>query len=109
MPERFSDVERAGKTFVDMPYLPFGEGKYTFYSLFFIKPIIPIFIIYFEGPRICIGLRLAILQVKIAIALLLQKYRFELADQHIGKELKINPKGVVRAPIGGINLNVKLR
>lgn len=80
-PERFDDETVANKSFTEMPYMPFGDG-----------------------PRICIGLRLAKLQIKIGLVLLLQKFRFELDRQHIGKELKIDPRSIAKLPIGGINL-----
>lgn len=33
IPERFDDKQIADKTFIDMPYLPFGEGDlYRFHS-----------------------------------------------------------------------------
>lgn len=85
MPERFLD-ETAKKSFVEQPFLPFGEG-----------------------PRICPGSRLAKLQVKIALATLLQRYIFELGLQHVNKELKFDPKGIAKTPIGGINLKAKVR
>lgn len=69
-----------------MPYMPFGEG-----------------------PRICIAYRLAKLQAKLTIVMLLQKYRFELSELHIGKELEIDPRSSAKMPIGGINLYVKAR
>lgn len=86
IPERHDKAETAGKNFIDMPRLEFGDG-----------------------PRNCLGLRLGKMQVKIAIVLLLQKLRFELADQHVGKELKMNPRSGVRTPIFGINLKLKKR
>lgn len=61
------------------------------------------------GPRNCLGLRLGKLQSKIAIILLLQKFKFELADQHKNTELKIDPMSVVLATIGGLNLKVMRR
>lgn len=86
MPQRFDEKSTANKSLADMPYLPFGDG-----------------------PRNCIGYKLAKLQTKIALVLLLQKYRFELGPQHIGKELKENPKAIAKLPAGGINLKVKVR
>lgn len=80
-PERFDDERVANKNFIEMPYIPFGDG-----------------------PRICIGLRLAKLQIKIGLVLLLQKFHFELDEQHIGKELQIDPRSIAKLPIGGINL-----
>lgn len=83
-PERFNGEMIANKSFV--PYFPFGEG-----------------------PRFCIGMRLAKLQIKIGLVLLLQKFRFELDQQHIGKVLQIDPRSIAKLPIGGINLKVFVR
>lgn len=84
IPERYNDTQ--GKSFIEMPNLVFGEG-----------------------PRNCIGIRFAKLQPKIAITLLLRKFRFELADVHKNTELKLNPACVVLTPINGVNLKVYRR
>lgn len=83
VPSRFNDENVAGKTFMQMPYLPFGDG-----------------------PRICIGLRLAKLQIKIGIVLLLEKFRFELGAPNMRHELKLDPRSIAKLPVGGINLKV---
>lgn len=85
-PERFDDEAVANKSFIDMPYIPFGDG-----------------------PRICIGLRLAMLQIKIGLVLLLQKFHFELDAQHVGRELQIDPRSIAKLPVGGINLRCTRR
>lgn len=85
-PERYSEAQKAGKGFVEMPNLTFGEG-----------------------PRNCMGMRLGKLQSKIAIALLLRKFRFELADEHKNTELKLSPKSFVLFPVNGINLKAYTR
>lgn len=82
-PERFSDAQKAGKGFIEMPNLVFGEG-----------------------PRNCLGMRMGKLQSKIGVILLLHKFRFELADEHKDTELKFNPVSFVLFPINGINLKV---
>lgn len=81
-PDRFAEH----KSFCKMPFLSFGDE-----------------------PRICLGLRLGKLQAKVAIIKVLQKFRFELGEQHQNKELKISPKSLTRYPINGINLNVVSR
>lgn len=83
-PERFNEESIAQKSFVDMPYLPFGYGK-----------------------RSCV--LHAKLQTKISIVLLLQKFRFELGSQHENEELKLNVAGIVKTPVDGINLRVIFR
>lgn len=54
-------------------------------------------------------MRLGKLQSKIAIVLLLHKFRFELDDQHKNTELKLNPRSIVLSPINGLNLKVYSR
>lgn len=85
-PERYSEEQKAGKGFVEMPNLTFGDG-----------------------PRNCLGMRFGKLQSKIAIVLLLRKFRFELADEHKNTELKLNPLSATPYPINGINLKVVSR
>lgn len=86
MPERFDEEMAGKKTFTEMPFLAFGAG-----------------------PRNCIGMRLAKLQSKIAVSLLLKDFKFELDDQHLDRELKIDPRCVPKTPIGGINLKISKR
>lgn len=83
IPERFDSKRSGDKTFVEMPFLSFGDG-----------------------PRNCLGLRLGKLQSKLAIIALLQTYRFELAEEHLNKELKFIPQSVTKCPVNGINLKV---
>lgn len=83
IPERFSDRS----AIQPMTYLPFGEG-----------------------PRICIGLRYAKLQSKVALALMLQHYRYELTDpQYYHKELPISPGSAALTPTCGIHLTIRPR
>lgn len=84
-PERFN-TQSIHKNFEEMPYLVFGEG-----------------------PRNCIGKRLGMLQTKIAIILLIQKFKFDLDDQHKNTELTLNPRSIVLAPIHGLNFKVSSR
>lgn len=82
IPERFSD----DKTFLERPFLAFGDG-----------------------PRNCIAMRLGKMQAKIGVILMLKKFQFELGDEHKSRELEIDPISQARAPKNGINLNVFLR
>lgn len=86
IPERFSEENRTGKTFVDMPYMAFGEG-----------------------PRICIGLRMGKMQTKVGLVLMLQKYSYELGKQHINKDMNYSPAAIILTPTTGIELKVKPR
>lgn len=86
IPSRFDEKITNENSFTEMPFLSFGLG-----------------------PRSCIGLRLAELQMKIAIILLLRKFKFDLGEEHRGKEMKLNPKSPFTAPINGIQLNVSFR
>lgn len=83
-PERFSRENL--EPFVDMPYLGFGSG-----------------------PRGCIGIRVGRIQVKLALILLLRKFRFELDDKHSEQKIEISAKALFTAPANGINLKVKNR
>lgn len=86
-PDRFASAEHQNaKSFVERPYLPFGDG-----------------------PRNCIGMRLGKMQTKVGLVLMLQKFQFDLADEHVGKELKYSPTSVITAPVTGINLKVHHR
>lgn len=80
-PERFSESNQ--KTFAERPYLPFGDG-----------------------PRNCIGMRMGKMQVKVGLVLMLQKFKFELDDEHVGNELKYSSSSIITAPTTGIHLKV---
>lgn len=81
-PERFMDSAAVSK----MPYYPFGEG-----------------------PRICIGMRLGKMQTKVGILLMMQKYKYELGEQHKREELSFSPAGVILTPKTGIDLKIYAR
>lgn len=81
IPERFDHKRNE-----EMPFLSFGDG-----------------------PRNCLGLRLGKLQSKLAIVALLQKYRFELAEEHLNAELKFVARSPTKCPVNGINLKVLTR
>nr|XP_050868693.1 cytochrome P450 6a2-like isoform X2 [Vespula vulgaris] len=59
-----------------------------------------------EGPRICVGLRMALLQVKAAIATLLMKYRIE-RNPRTTYPVKIGVLGVLSTPIDGLWVYLK--
>lgn len=80
-PSRFSSENKAGKTFVDMPYMPFGEG-----------------------PRNCIGMRMGKLSVKATVAAILRKYDIQLDERHVGRELELCPGTDVLVSKSGIHL-----
>lgn len=81
-PNRFADPERVA----NMPYYPFGDG-----------------------PRYCIGMRLGKMQTKVGIVIMMQKYKYELGDQHKNKNLSFSPAAIVLTPVSGIDLKVSPR
>lgn len=83
-PERFSEEELVGKNQINRPYLPFGDG-----------------------PRNCIGIRMGIVQVKIGLVSMLQKFTFTLVSEEDHKNLTdFDPKSFIPLPKKGIHLNV---
>lgn len=81
-PERFSEENSIGKTILNRPYIPFGDG-----------------------PRNCIGMRLGKMQTKVGLVVMLQKFRFELNDRDRGSdEMKFDPKCFVLSKQGGVHL-----
>ncbi|KAK4881330.1 hypothetical protein RN001_004649 [Aquatica leii] len=80
-PERFNDENKC--KIADYTYLPFGEG-----------------------PRICIGQRFALIQIKVGLALILKNFLFCL-NSKTPLPLKLEPKGIVITPVSGIWLDLK--
>ncbi|XP_014271425.1 probable cytochrome P450 6a13 [Halyomorpha halys] len=80
-PTRFDDEDRIIKG----TYLPFGDG-----------------------PRICIGQRLAKVEVKVAVIKILMTYKLSVNEQTI-RPLKYHPKTLFLTPIGGLWLNLTRR
>lgn len=110
MPERFSGEK---VTFAERPFLSFGDGPRFELRGVFIQPyfILTFFLIlpFFISFRNCIGLRFAKLQTKLGIVLLLRKFKFDLSNDHINKELEMAPRGLAKLPTKGINLKVSFR
>jgi cytochrome P450 len=54
------------------------------------------------GPRMCIGAAFAIMEIKIVLAMLLQRYRFELASRKVDRFISITmtPKGGLQMKLG---------
>lgn len=84
-PERFSPANCAGKSFIEMPYMPFGTG-----------------------PRNCIAMRLGKMQTKVGLVLMLQNHVYTLTG-NTKRPLTMCPKSVLMTPIGGIELKVNPR
>ncbi|KAK1131288.1 hypothetical protein K0M31_017575 [Melipona bicolor] len=74
-PERFNDERK--QTIEKMTFLPFGEG-----------------------PRICVGMRMALLQMKACLATLLSNYKLELSPR-TQLPLKMSPHYFMSEPAGG--------
>ncbi|CAB3256853.1 unnamed protein product [Arctia plantaginis] len=58
-----------------------------------------------EGPRICIGMRFAKMQMTAGLITLLKKYRLELAEG-METEVALQPTSITTQPIGGIYLKL---
>lgn len=87
IPERHNESKRLEKSFIEMPNITFGEGA-----------------------RSCIGRRLARLNSSVGLILLLQKFKFQLGDEHRNdKKNKISPTNFIMALENGINLKVVTR
>nr|QOI60672.1 p450 CYP6AE129 [Mythimna separata] len=78
-PERFLAENK--QNIIPYTYMPFGDG-----------------------PRICIGMRFARMQMAAGLITILKKYRVELAPG-MEKQLTFEPRAVITQPIGGIRLN----
>ncbi|KAK1131286.1 hypothetical protein K0M31_017573 [Melipona bicolor] len=74
-PERFNDERK--QTIEKMTFLPFGDG-----------------------PRICVGMRMALLQMKACLATLLSNYKLELSPR-TQLPLKMSPHYFMSEPLGG--------
>lgn len=85
-PERFNAENLTGNTFIDRPYLPFGEG-----------------------PRACIGLRMGKMQTKTGLILMLQKHRYELLAKDLNEEIEMDPRSFLLAPKNNMELLVRDR
>lgn len=103
IPERFSPEN--SKSFEEMPYMPFGDGRMT---LLYFRKHKTIFSIRIVGPRVCIGLRLGKLQTKVGLILMLQNYNYHLAENTL-QQLKMSAKTLLLAAEGGINLKITKR
>lgn len=82
-PERFTPEEKAKRH--PMTYMPFGEG-----------------------PRMCIGNRFGLLEVKLGLATLLNKYRFEVCGKTT-IPAKFDPRAFTTTMKGGVWLRIKER
>lgn len=80
-PERFSEENK--KTRPTYVYFPFGEG-----------------------PHICIGLRLGLLQSKLGLIHLLKDYEYSPSEKTT-IPMVIDPKGLTTTAVGSIQLNVR--
>lgn len=85
-PERFFDSPTGGGKAKGIFYLPFGDG-----------------------PKICIGMRMGKMMVKMGLYFLLSKFNFEFADvKEQERELTFSPKQFVLTLKDDMNLKVSL-
>lgn len=75
-PDRFSDDRK--QNIEKMTFLPFGEG-----------------------PRMCVGMRMALLQMKACLSTLLKSYKLELSKK-TQLPLELSSVSIMTAPVGGL-------
>ena len=86
-PERFLDSPTGNGNSKGLFYLPFGDG-----------------------PRNCIGARMGKLQTKLALAVILSKFSFELVDKSLmHNEFEVDPTQLITTPKEPIMLKVEAR
>lgn len=51
-------------------------------------------------------MRLGQMQTKVGLVMMLQKYRFELANKFDKREMTLDPKSFLLTPLGGLKLHV---
>ncbi|GAB0094367.1 hypothetical protein DMENIID0001_096570 [Sergentomyia squamirostris] len=69
----------------------------------------PYFLPFGEGPRICIGMRMAWLQAKIGIAIILEKFNLHLNEKLDRSDVQFAPGSFVPTPKEGLHLKVSHR
>ncbi|XP_053974846.1 probable cytochrome P450 28d1 [Hylaeus volcanicus] len=79
-PERFNEDRK--QNIEKMTYLPFGEG-----------------------PRICVGMRMALVKIKACLSTLLRNYKLELSPK-MQLPLQLSSAHFLTAPVGGIWVNI---
>lgn len=60
-----------------------------------------------EGPRVCIGARFAVVEVKIALAKILMNFEFQLDQTKTSVPLKISPSSLILTPAEKIVVDFK--
>ncbi|KHN73937.1 Cytochrome P450 3A31 [Toxocara canis] len=82
-PDRFSPSEKVKRN--PFTFVPFGIG-----------------------PRSCIGQRFAQIEIRLALAYLLHKFRFSISEEFLGKPLEVDTRGMTKAK-GPVFLTVERR
>lgn len=81
IPERFDDDNI--RNIQPFTFLPFGDG-----------------------PRVCVGQRFGMMEIRVGLVALISRYRFTLSDK-MPKELEISPYSGTLMPSGGVLLNIE--
>ena len=100
-PDRFSASEKAERH--PFSFLPFGKICFKIFSNscqhFQLSST-------GEGPRVCIGMRFALIEAKVGLSKLLQNFEFTL-DQIRTPKLKIKPNRPILSNEGGVYMKIK--
>nr|UYG55633.1 cytochrome P450 6a13 [Geocoris pallidipennis] len=59
-----------------------------------------------DGPRVCIAMRFAMMEIKFAVALLIQNYDFKVNEEKTQLPLKLKPRAILATPDGGITFTI---
>lgn len=111
-PERFNEINSAGKNQINRPYLPFGDGKGLFLVIYEISRTLNFHVCKFcfiQGPRHCIGMHLGNMLTKIGLLLMLKSFSYVIQPDDKNKEIEFSAEMLVLTPQNNICLRIVKR